>query len=118
MRKRTAIRKIVNVMAEYFDVDNIEMLTDRAEERISVTMYSDEASYRVAYMNATDDGQLVIGVDYMKPSDSADTTSRVRLWEMKFVGSVHTCFKPLSMDIAFPDELVQNIIEVMKEVGC
>lgn len=107
--KRTAIRKIVNVMAEYFDADNIEMTTDG--QHISATMVSNETIYRSAHLDMFMNGPLTISVNYSIPDTS---TSVVRLWEIEFIGSIVTRFSPLTVDIAYPDELINDVKEILK----
>ena len=106
--KKSTIRKIVNAMANYFDADNIEMTTDG---HVSVTMVSNETIYRSAHLDTHRNGPLTIWVDYSIPDT---TTSVVRLWEIEFIGSIVTRFSPLTVDIAYPDELINDIKEILK----
>lgn len=112
------VRRIISIMADYFDADtlNVSMSADdKSEGRISIsaTMYSEEeASYRSAWLNVTD-GIITIGVDYLVP----DSPTKVRLWELVFIGRTVSKFKPLTMDVAFPDELIRDIATVFNNEG-
>ena len=112
------VRRIIGIMADYFDADtlNVSMsVDDKSEGRISIsaTMYSEEeAPYRSAWLNVTD-GIITIGVDYLVP----DSPTKVRLWELVFTGRTVSKFKPLTMDITFPDELIHDIATVFNNEG-
>lgn len=108
------VRRIISIMADYFDADNVSMsVDDKSEGRISATMYSEEeAPYRSAWLNVTD-GIITIGVDYLVP----DSPTKVRLWELVFTGRTVSKFKPLTMDISFPNELIHDITTVFNEGG-
>ena len=105
------IRRIICVMEDYFDVDNVTMSsTDDTSTGVSATMFSNEDPYRSAHLNMVKDGPIKISVDYSIP----DSTMKIRLWDIEFIGSVVSRFCPLTMDITYPDELVCGIKEILK----
>ena len=105
------IIKIIGIMVEYFDADNVTMSTDDTSTGVSVTMFSNESPYRSVGLNESD-GIITISTDYSIPDDH----TKVRLWELVFTGRTVSKFKPLTMDIAFPDQLIHDIIAVFNEV--
>lgn len=106
------IRRIVNVMSDYFDVDNVTMSTSTdGHGHISVEMSSNEAVQRVARLDIVENGPIIISVDYSIP----DSTMKIRLFELElFIGGIVSRFSPLTVDIAYPDELVNGIKEILK----
>ena len=108
-RKQT-IREIIGVMSNYFDADNIEM-SSTDDGHISVEMFSNESPYRLIHLNMVKDGPIDIWVDYSIPDTS---TKMVRLWEIEFIGSIVSRFSPLTVDIAYPDELINDVKDILK----
>lgn len=104
------VRRIISIMADYFDADNVTMSTS-TDGHISVEMSSNEAVQRVARLDIVENGPIIISVDYSIP----DSTMKIRLFELElFIGGIVSRFSPLTVDIHYPDELVTGIKEILK----